>query len=92
MAIECKQCHSGVLHSIDVAFLRLTQRPRVRFLAPPKKLFNVAEIYWPPWLEEYVQWLENVDGTHLVLASGKLELQKVMLEQFFLSFNYVLLV
>ena len=40
--------------------------------------FDVAEIYRQLWLDESGQWLENVDQTHQVLASGKLEQQKSM--------------
>ena len=38
--------------------------------------FDVAEIYWRPSLEASGQRLDNVNQTHLVLASGKLVLQK----------------
>ena len=41
-----------------------------------EKNVAVAEVYQPHCLEESGQWLENVDQTHLVLASGKLVLQK----------------
>ena len=37
---------------------------------------DVAEVDQRRWLEESRQWLENVDQTHLVLASGKRVLQK----------------
>ena len=40
------------------------------------KIINVSEVNQWRWLEESGQWLENVDQTHLVLASGKLVLQK----------------
>ena len=36
----------------------------------------VAEVNQWRWLEESGQWLENVDRTHLGLASGKLVLQQ----------------
>ena len=49
---------------------------RGRGAAFPKIYFNVAEISRRRWLEEGGQRLENVDRTHLVLASGKLVLQK----------------
>ena len=39
-------------------------------------LFDVAEVNQQPCLKESGQWLENVDRTHLGLASGKLVLQK----------------
>ena len=40
------------------------------------KIIDVAEDNQRPWLEESGQWLENVDRTHLDLASGKPVLQK----------------
>ena len=66
----------GGLFSTEVAFLLLTQQPQVRFPALPKIYINVAVTYQQRWLEENGQRLENVDRTHLVLASGKLVLQK----------------
>ena len=41
------------------------------------KIFNVAEVNQRRWLEESGLRLENVNQTHLVLASGKPVLQKV---------------
>ena len=35
------------------------------------KIIDIAEVNQWRWLEESGQWLENVDRTHLVLASGK---------------------
>ena len=35
-----------------------------------EKIVDVAEVNQRRWLEESGQWLENVDQTHLVLASG----------------------
>ena len=67
---------SGGLHSTEVAFLLLTQQPQVRFSAFLKIYFDVTEIYQWCWLEKSGQMLENVDQTHLVLASDKLVLQK----------------
>ena len=43
--------------------------------------FDVAEIYRRGWFEESEQWLENIDKTHLVLASGKLLLQEMLVIQ-----------
>ena len=37
-----------------------------------------VEVNQQRWLEESGQRLENVDRTHLALASGKLVLQKVL--------------
>ena len=39
-------------------------------------MIDVAEVNQRRWLEESGQRLENVDGTHLVLASGKPVLTK----------------
>ena len=52
----------------------LTQQPRVRKFFSGK--FNVAEINWRPCLEASGQRLDYVNWTNLVLASGKLVLQK----------------
>ena len=43
-----------------------------------EKNAKVAEINNRRCLDESGQWLENVDRTNLVLASGKLVLQKVL--------------
>ena len=40
----------------------------------PSKIVDVAEVNQWCCLEESGQWLENVDQTHLVVASGKLVL------------------
>ena len=37
---------------------------------------DVAEVNQQRWFEESGQWLKNVDGTHLVLASDQPVLQK----------------
>ena len=39
---------------------------------------NVAEVNQWRCLEERERWLKNVDQTHLVLASGKLVLYKIV--------------
>ena len=39
-----------------------------------EKVIDVAEVNQWRWLEESGQWLENVDRTHLILASGQPEL------------------
>ena len=39
-------------------------------------MINVAVVNQRHWSEESGQWLENIDRTHLVLASGKPVLQK----------------
>ena len=59
------------LHCTEEANLLLTQQPRIRFSAFTKIYFDVAEIYRWHQLEESGQWLENVERTHLVLASGQ---------------------
>ena len=58
-----------------------TQLPWVGFQAFPKKssekkFGHVAEVNQRCCLEESGQWHESVDGTHLVLVTGKLVLQK----------------
>ena len=40
------------------------------------KIIKFAEVNQRRWLEESGQWLENVDWTYLVLASGKPVQQK----------------
>ena len=46
-----------------------------------EKIINIAEVNQPLWLEESGQRVENVDWTHLELASGKPVLQN------FITFN-----
>ena len=41
-----------------------------------RKIINVAEVDQLRWLEESGQCFENVDRTHLILASGKPVLQQ----------------
>ena len=41
-----------------------------------EKIISIAEVKQQGWLEESGLLLENVDQTHLVLASGKRVLQK----------------
>ena len=56
----------------------LNQQPWAQFMAFPI-FFDVAEVFQQHLLEESRQGLENVDRTHLVLASGKLvPLQKLL--------------
>ena len=78
----------GGRHSTEVAFALPTQQPRVRISvsAFPSffweiflgKMFLMLldRVNQRRCLEESGQRLENVDRTHLVLASGKLVLQK----------------
>ena len=42
----------------------------------------LLRLIYLPCLEQRGQWLEQVDGIHLVLASGKLVLQKTFLVHF----------
>ena len=62
-----------------LAYLLLSQQPQVRFPAFSKK-FQRKNCQWcigqRRCLEESGQWIENVDRSHLVLASGRLVLQK----------------
>ena len=53
----------------------LTQEPQVRFRFSEEFFLDVTEVYQRRWLEQSGQGLENVDRTHLVLGSGKPELQ-----------------
>ena len=68
------------MHSTEVAYLPLTQQPRVQVPAFQKnfrgKIIDVAVVNKLPWLEESGQWLENVDQTLLVQAFDKKVLQK----------------
>ena len=48
-----------------------------------EKIVDVAEVYQLCCLEESGQWLQNVDQSHLVLAGGKLVLQKITDHNFF---------
>ena len=41
------------------------------------RVINIAEVNQWRWLVESGHWLENIDRTHLVLASGKPVLQKI---------------
>ena len=50
--------------------------PRVHKKNSVIKTVNIANVNQRHYLEESGQWLENVDRTHQVLASGKLVLQK----------------
>ena len=52
-----------------------TQMPQDCFPAFTIFFVDVAEVYTRNCLEESGQFLENVDPTHLVLASGKRVLQ-----------------
>ena len=58
------------MHSTEVVYLFLTQRPLVRFPAFQNffqsKMINVTEVNKRRRLAESWQWLENVDLTHLV--------------------------
>ena len=63
--IYYKMPREGELHSTEVAYLLLTQQPRVQFPAFQKnlrgKMIKVAEVNQRHWLEESGQWLEYVD-------------------------------
>ena len=45
--------------------------PIVGEISFKRKVIDVAELNQPLWLEESGQWLENVDRTHPMLASGE---------------------
>ena len=57
----------------------LVSIPTVPEFFSEEKIADVAEVNQWHCLEESGQWLENVDRTHLVLASGKLILQKSLI-------------
>ena len=71
-----KELAIGGLHSTEVAQLPLTQQPRVRFLVFPITFLLMLLSFIEGSTSNSGQRLENVNGTHLVLASGKLVLQK----------------
>ena len=50
--------------------------PSIPEIISEEKFVDVAEVNQLRCLEESGQWLDNVDQIHLVLASGKLVLQK----------------
>ena len=50
--------------------------PSISGIFSAEKNVDVAEVNQQCCLEESVQWLENLDQTHIVPASGKLVLQK----------------
>ena len=50
--------------------------PSIQDFFSVRKIVDVAEVNQRCCLDESGQWLEDVDQTHLVLASGKLVLQK----------------
>ena len=58
---EENRCYRGAAQS----------KGSILLLTFPKIYFDVAENYQGRWLEESGQRLENIDQTHLVLASGK---------------------
>ena len=65
--------------STEVAYLLLTQQHWVQFLAFPR-IFLLMLLTFIDWTAQNSgQRLDNVNKTHLVLASGKLVLQKSML-------------
>ena len=68
----------GRLHTTEEANLLFTHHPLVRFPKFPKnfrgKIIDVAEVNQCHWFRG--TWHENVNSTHLVLASGNPVLQK----------------
>ena len=68
----------------------LTSHPAAQglILAFPKIHFDIDEIYRQRWLNESGQRLENIDQTHIVLASGKLVLQKASCQFWNLSTRF----
>ena len=67
-----RQLRGSILASYPVALVQIRAFPK-KFRW---KMINVAEVNRRRCLEESGQWLENVDQTHLLLASEKPVLQK----------------
>ena len=62
----------GGLHSQEVAYLLLTQQPRIPLTVLPKKISEDKLSLLPRLINVAGKsGFENVDQTHLVLASGK---------------------
>ena len=53
--------------------------PCIPEIISEENIIKVAEVNQRQWLEESGQWLENVDQTNFVLASGKPVLQKIQM-------------
>ena len=51
--------------------------PRNPIILAEEKIVDVAEVNQWRCLEESREWIENVNQTHLVLASDKLVLHKI---------------
>ena len=73
--LKSKDFYRRGLHGTEEEYL-LGLIPRVPEKNFRGKIIDVAEVNQQHWIEERGQWLENVDRTHLVLASGKPVLQK----------------
>ena len=79
------------LHSTEVAFLPLTQRPWVPILAFPKIYYHVNIIYQWHWLEKsgLIQRFGNVDRTHLALATlARITKKEVLIWVFGKAFSW----
>ena len=74
--IKKKMTGGRGLHRTEVAFLLLTQRPWVLFSAFPSIFPLMLLRFIDDIAKSSGQRLDNVNRTHLVLASGKLVLQK----------------
>ena len=75
------KCSYGGILAQKLAYLLLDPAAPGSIPCGPKifseeKIVNITEVNQRHCLEESGQWLENVDQTHLVLASGKPVLQK----------------
>ena len=57
--------------------------PSIPQIISKENIIVVADVNQQRWFEKSGQWLENVDWTHLVLASGKPVLQKTLAEEEF---------
>ena len=50
--------------------------PSIPEIISDEKCVNIAKVHQQCCLDESGQWRENVDQTHLVMASGNLKLRK----------------
>ena len=89
--MEQTQCYkqlpdNGGRHSTEAAFALFTQQPGLDSKCSPQKILRIINSLLPrlidsALLREWTAQSLKVDGTHLVLASGKLLLQKTITGQ-----------
>ena len=77
--------HSTMVSILASASAALSSIPSSPKIFRGETIVNVAKVYQKRYqkccLGENAQWLENVDRTHLVLASGKQVLQKRQIQK-----------